>query len=249
MKNLRTILTPIVCLSFSLVLVAQPQEQSQTPPAASPQTQTPTKDQPAPAGDSQPSGPRDRGERGQRGMGRNGQATGGTITEIKENAITFKTRDGKTATAKLTPDTRLMKNRQPATLKDFKVGDNVMVGGEAAGEGTWNARFVAVVDQNAQNALAAQMQAGMGKEFIAGEVKSIAETKLTILRVDGQTQVIEADENTSFKKQGESVTLADIKPGDHVMGRGELKNGVFVPKTLRIGDFPQMQTFQSAPNK
>ena len=87
----------------------------------------------------------------------------------------------------------------------------------------------------------AQMQAAMGKEFIAGEVKSIDETKLTILRVDGQTQVIEADENTSFTKQRESITLADIKPGDKVMGRGELKNGVFVPKMLRVGDFPQMQ--------
>jgi len=173
-----------------------------------------------------------------------GQGTGGTITEIKDNAITFKTREGKTATAKLSPDTKFMKGRQPATLKDFKVGDRVMVGGDAASEDTWNAKFVALIDPNG---VAAQLQAGMGKEFIAGEVKSIDETKLTILRIDGQTQVIEADENTSFKKQGESITLADIKPGDHVMGRGELKNGVFVPKTLRIGDLPQMQMVQ--PNK
>jgi hypothetical protein len=237
MKILRAVLMPIVCFSFSLVLFAQNQDQTQSPPPA------PNKDQQAPANGQQP---RDRGDRGQREMrGQGGQGTGGTITEIKDNAITFKTRNGKTATAKLNADTKFLKGRQPATLKDFKVGDRVMVGGDAAGENTWNAKFVALMDPNAMG----QLQAGMGKEFIAGEVKSIDETKLTILRIDGQTQVIEADENTSFKKQGESITLADIKPGDHVMGRGELKNGVFVPKTLRIGDLPQMQMLQSGPNK
>jgi len=235
MKTIRILLTLVLCSLCTLVLSAQNQDQS-TPPSAN-------KDQQPPAAAGEQSGPRDRAERGQRGM--RGQGTGGTITEIKDSAITFKTRDGKTATAKLSGDTKFIKDRQPATLKDFKVGDRVMVGGEAAGENSWNAKIVALMDPNAMG----QLQAGMGKEFIAGEVKSIDETKLTILRIDGQTQVIEADENTSFRKQGESVTLADIKPGDHIMGRGELKNGVFVPKMLRIGDFPQMQMMQSGPNK
>ena len=202
---------------------------------------------PSASGDQQSPSKEGRGQRGMRGAEmRMGQGTAGTITEIKENAITIKTRNGKTATAKFTGDTKFTKNRQPATLKDFKVGDQVMVIGESAGEDTWTAKMIGLLDQNA---MMAQMQTAMGKEFIAGEVKSIDEAKLTILRVDGQTQVIEADENTSFKKQGESITLADIKPGDKVMGRGELKNGTFVPKTLRIGDFPQMQMMQSGPTK
>jgi len=80
----------------------------------------------------------------------------------------------------------------------------------------------------------------MGKKFIVGEVKAIQETKLTIARPDGQTQDIEVDENTSFKKGTESVTLPDIKVGDFVRGRGELKDNVFVPKELIVGR-PQMQ--------
>jgi hypothetical protein len=80
-----------------------------------------------------------------------------------------------------------------------------------------------------------EAQANLGKTNIAGEVKEINETKLTILRIDGQTQVIEVDENTSLKKQGESITLADIKAGDRLSGPGELKNGVFVAKELRVG--------------
>jgi len=77
---------------------------------------------------------------------------------------------------------------------------------------------------------------GLGTKFIAGEVKSIEETRLTIARPDGQTQTIEVDENTSFRNsKGESATLADVKVGDRVMGRGDVKNGVFVPETLRFG--------------
>ncbi|HZS26333.1 MAG TPA: hypothetical protein VFB76_03820, partial [Candidatus Angelobacter sp.] len=77
--------------------------------------------------------------------------------------------------------------------------------------------------------------------FIAGEVKAINETKLTIARPDGQTQEIEVDENTSFRKGMESITLPDIKVGDFVRGRGELKNNVFVPKELVVGR-PQMRS-------
>jgi hypothetical protein len=58
---------------------------------------------------------------------------------------------------------------------------------------------------------------------------------LTIQRPDGVTQTISVDENTSFRKDGESITLADLKPGDHVFGRGEIKNGVFVPAVLNLG--------------
>jgi hypothetical protein len=75
----------------------------------------------------------------------------------------------------------------------------------------------------------------MGKKFIAGQVKAINETKLTIARPDGQTQEIEVDENTSFKKDGQSVTLPDIQVGDFVHGQGALKGDTFVPKELIVG--------------
>ena len=74
-----------------------------------------------------------------------------------------------------------------------------------------------------------------GKKFVAGEVKAINETKLTIARPDGQTQEIEVDENTSFRRGRESITLPDIKVGDFVRGRGEVKNAVFVPQELIVG--------------
>jgi hypothetical protein len=80
------------------------------------------------------------------------------------------------------------------------------------------------------------MREGMGKEFVAGQVKSIDGTKLTISAPDGKDYNIEVDENTSFRKGRESITFPDIKVGDRVMGRGKLNSaGVFVPETLNVG--------------
>jgi hypothetical protein len=76
----------------------------------------------------------------------------------------------------------------------------------------------------------------LGKKFIVGEITKIDETKLTVKRPDGVEQVIEVDDDTSFKNsKRESVTLADVKVGDHVMGRGALKNGTFVPAEMMVG--------------
>jgi hypothetical protein len=184
--------------------------------------------------------PKTDGEGRTRGEGRmqmRGAGTAGTITAVDANTITLKTFNGGTATVKLNDQTKFSKDRQPAKLADFKVGDNVVVRGEEAGENTYTAQMVAA----AGGGMMQMMSEGMGKQFIAGKVEKIDELKLTIARIDGQTQVIEVDENTSFRKQGESITLADIKVGDQVMGRGALKEGVFVPAMLNVGQFPQMR--------
>ena len=168
------------------------------------------------------------------------QGVAGTITAIDKNQISLKALDGSAVTINLSADTRYRKDMQPASLADFKVGDTVMVGGDPAGENAWKARFVAT-----RSTARPEMREGLGKRFIIGEIKAIDGTRLTILRVDGQTQTIEVDENTSFRKQGESITLADFKPGDHVFGRGEVKSGTFVAAVLNFGE-PQ-QTLMPHP--
>ena len=76
--------------------------------------------------------------------------------------------------------------------------------------------------------------------MVVGEVKAIDAPKLTITRTDGVVQTIEADENTSFRRgRDESITLPDIKTGDTVFARGELKSGVFVPASINVLD-PEM---------
>ncbi|MBZ5566624.1 MAG: DUF5666 domain-containing protein [Acidobacteriia bacterium] len=190
-----------------------------------------------PANNDKPARPETQPRREGRGMR---QGVAGAIAEIKPDGFTVKTMDGKTVTVKVTADTRFSKDRQPAKLADFKPGDVVMVGGEPAGTDTWTARFVGSRQGMGQGNMQA-LREGMGKQFIAGEVKAIDGTKLTIARVDGETQTIQVDENTSFRKGRESITLPDIKAGDKVFGRGAVNSaGVFVPTMLNVGEMRMM---------
>lgn len=188
-----------------------------------------------------------RGQQGRPGGERRrmmGPGVGGEITAVSADSITLKTMEGGTATVKLSSSTQFRVDREPAKASDFKVGDMVFVGGESAGKDTWNAQFVAKHNggpggPGGPGGGPGQMREMLGKRFIAGEVTKIEETKLTIKRIDGETQVIEADENTSFRNnKRESITLADIKVGDKISGRGELKDGVFVPANLNVGELP-----------
>ena len=171
---------------------------------------------------------------GQQSQHRRFTGVAGTITAVNPGSLVVKTMDGHTAQVALNDKTQYRKDRQTATLADFKVGDQIMVRGEPSGDNAWVAERLATRpaggpgEQNFRDAL--------GKRFIVGEIKAISGTQLAIARPDGVTQTIAVDESTSFQKQGESITLADLRPGDHVFGRGEMKNDVFVPTVLSLGD-------------
>ncbi len=189
------------------------------------------------------------------------QMVRGTVTTSTLDALSVKTETGELYKVTMTPNTRVMEARQPVKLGEIKAGDGVgAMGVMDASTKTLHAMFVTVVDAEQIR----KAQADLGKTYILGEVASIDELKLTIKRVDGVSQTIAVDEGTSFRRGGrgvgggraagaganatqpqrtpgqgeggESITLADVKVGDSVMGRGALKNGVFVPTELRVMD-------------
>src|SRR5712691_801577 len=173
-----------------------------------------------------------------------GETVIGKVTAITKDSLTIAPlAGGSPVNVNVGENTRVMKERQPATLADIKVDDTVFARGQLKG-GTLEAAILGVVTPEMAQRIQQGLGGGgsaqfkredLGKKFIAGEVKAINETKLTIARPDGQTQDIQVDENTSFKKAGESITLADIKAGDFVRGPGELKDSVFFAKELVVG--------------
>ena len=178
-----------------------------------------------------------------------GENVVGKVMAVSKDSLTISPlTGGELVRVKVTETTRVSKDRQPFKLEDIKVDETVFVRGElknnvmqAAVVGVVNPEMAERIQQGGGPGGARDgMMAGlkpedMGKKFIVGEVKAINETRLTIARPDGQTQDIEVDENTSFKKGSESITLPDIKVGDFVRGRGELKDNMFVPKELSVG--------------
>ncbi len=185
-----------------------------------------------------PSGGQEQGPPGEGGQQRRnyrGNGVFGRIQSISATEMKLAAPDGNTVTVQITSKTQFRIEQQTAKLENFKVGTPVFVRGTKRGDGTWEAEMVAT-----RNGPSPMMQ-GMGKDFVAGTVKSIDGTKITILRLDGSTQTIEADENTSLVRHRESITLADIHPGDGVAVRGETKNGAFVPRTVNVLDPAQLE--------
>jgi hypothetical protein len=187
-----------------------------------------------------------------RGNREGGRPVFGKITAIHDGSLEIAGMDGQAVNVKLTPQTEFRKDREAAKLADFKVGDMVMVRGDENADHSVTAKVIGG-RSGAYNGpgLGGRPNGGMmgspgtlGKDYVAGEVKSIDAPKLTVLRTDNVTQVLELNEDTSLRRGRESITMADIKVGDHVMARGAVQNEVFVPKGVMVMNPEQWQRMQ-----
>lgn len=195
---------------------------------------------------------------GMRGEGR-GRGEGpppliGKIASIKDGALELSTPDGSNVVVKLTDKTEFRKDRQPAKIGDFKVGDMVFVRGEQNADHSVTAGMVAARSgggpggpggQGAGRGFGGGAGFGeMGKDYVAGEIKSVDAPKITVLRTDNVKQTIELNEETSLRKGRDSITMADIQPGDHLVARGSMQNNVFTPRNVMIVSPEQWQRMQ-----
>src|SRR5580704_16735331 len=174
----------------------------------------------------------------------------GKITAIHDNAMDVLDTNGATISVKFNGQTQFRKDRQPAKRTDFKVGDIILVRGQEAADHSWTAEVVAARSLNGQGGPGGrggpggggtgggrggfQQQGTLGKDYVAGEIKNVDAPKLTVLRSDNVTQTLELNEDTSMRKGRDSITMAEIQPGDHVFARGAVENNVFVPKNVVV---------------
>jgi hypothetical protein len=158
----------------------------------------------------------------------------GKITAMHESSLEISNPNGDTVTVKLTPQTEFRKDREPAKRTDFKVGDVIAVRGQENPDHTWTAQTIGARSANGEGR-GPNIQAGaLGKDYVAGEVKSVDAPKISVLRTDNVTQTIELNEDTSLRKGRDSITMADVQPGDHLVARGAMQDNVFVPKFVMV---------------
>lgn len=229
----RTILALALLLaSITLQAYAQNPLDPQSPP--------PTQDQ--------------RGPWGGRGMmgGVTGRGVMGIVTEIAPDHFTVKVDSGDLYTVHYSVNTRMMKapprpasDQQdrgpylglPVSIKaaDIKVGDAIGASGEMdPAAKSVGAIAIFQIDPDTARRLR-QMQANYGKTWLMGRVTAVNETQVTIQGgPDNATHTFSADENTTFRKRREPITLADIQPGDVVRVEGELKNNIFAATTVSV---------------
>jgi hypothetical protein len=161
----------------------------------------------------------------------------GRIASIQNGAMKITRPDGSETTIKFTDKTEFRKDREPAALKDFKVGDGVLVRGEENPDYSVTAQMVAGRNGNGGPGGGPNRQnpvGTLGKDFIVGQVKAIDAPGLTVMRTDNVTQSFELNEDTSLRKGRESITMADVQVGDHIFAHGAMQQDQFVPKSVTI---------------
>jgi hypothetical protein len=143
----------------------------------------------------------------------------GTVTAAAPGKLTIKTDAGDSYDVTVTDTARVMENRQQIKLSDVMTGDLVTAMGTVdADKKTVQAMMVNAIDA----ATVAKAKENLGKTYITGKITAIDvdNLKLTVMRTDNVSQVIQVDEGTSFQR-GTRGVAADVQAaGGLAMGGG-----------------------------
>ena len=247
---------------LALVAAASAQDASSTPPPAG---QAPAQG----AGQGWGQGQGQRGGRGGwGGGGMMGRGLLGTVTEVAADHYTIKTDSGETYTVHFSANTRIMKlpagsggggaervqggggGNPPQAIKptDIKVGDAIVANGEVDAAAK-SVGAVAVMQMDPERAKQMrEMQANYGKTWLRGKVTAIDGVKVTLMgTVDNAAHSFVADENTTFRKRRDPITLADVQVGDTVQVDGAVKDGTFLATTVSAMGAPPQGGPQAGP--
>ncbi len=169
------------------------------------------------------------------------QAIRGTVSRTANGSVYVKVHDGTVYQVETGVNTHFVKNGAAATANVAHAGDTVLAGGELdAKKHTLGAIFLAVVDAQ-ELAELDQRRAQWGKTWLAGTVTAKRGTELVIKRPDGVVNTISVDEDTSFRKQHQSITFPDVQVGDGMTATGVQGKDFFAAKVLTVVDAAQIR--------
>ncbi len=167
------------------------------------------------------------------------QALRGTVARTAGSSVFIKVQSGIVYEVETGANTHFVKNAGAA-----KVGDTVIAGGELdAKKHTLGAVFVAVVDAAEMTELD-QRRTQWGKTWLAGTITAKNGASLVIQRPDGVVNTVTVDEDTSFRKRHQSITLPDIEVGDGLTASGAQENGKFTARVLTVVDAAEIRAWQ-----
>ncbi len=183
--------------------------------------------------------------------GIDGRGVTGTVTAVAADHYIVKTDAGQIYIVRLSADTHIQKQtirrpgeggstpQQTLSPSDIKVGDAVAVLGRLnAASNAVAATVVLQIDPERAQRMREQ-QADFGKTWLMGRVTAISETRITLLgSVDNATHTFQTDENTTFRKRRDPITLANVKVDDIVRVEGAVKEGAFVATSVSVLGMP-----------
>ncbi len=164
------------------------------------------------------------------------EAIRGSVVRVAGDNYFVKTPGGLVYKVATSPNTHFVHGDQPASSGEIHAGDTVLAGGELDDkQHVLGAIFLASVDAKQLEEFD-RRRAEFGKTWLAGTVVAIRGTELMVKRPDQVTTTVTVDENTSFRKHHESITLGDISVGDGLTAKGSMNKGTFAGTLLTVVD-------------
>jgi hypothetical protein len=74
-----------------------------------------------------------------------------------------------------------------------------------------------------------------GMEHVMGTVASITDNSITVTTTDEKTQTVTTTADTKYSKMDATISLKDIKVGDHVVIHASKKNDKLIAATVQVG--------------
>ena len=191
-------------------------------------------------------------DQGHRGMGGPPPVLG-TITSVGVDRFEIKTTDGSTQTVMVNDQTHFRQRQegqqqpQELQLEDLKVGDHVMVRGTPNADKQVVAvgvnRVTAEQFQRFQSFAAGGGPSGPGGPGggqmegtrAGGEITAIKGNEISVQSPRSGERVIVVNDQTTFNKEGQTVTLKDLKVGDRIFAMGKEVDGKFVATEVHSG--------------
>ena len=169
------------------------------------------------------------------------QAIRGTVARVAGGSVYVKAPDGSMYQVETGANTHFVRNGAAAAASAPHPGDTVLAGGELdTKKHTLGAVFVAVVDAEELLELD-RRRSQWGKTWVAGTVTAKHGTELVVKRPDGVVNTVTVDEDTSFRKRHQSITLPDVQVGDGLTATGVQNKSLFVAKVLTVVDAAQIR--------
>lgn len=179
-----------------------------------------------------------------------GNHIAGQITAVGEKTITVRGRDGAEKIITVNNQTKFIRNKESASLSDFRVNDFVVIESDSSKDNQLVAERITGGDKTPQGPPQSEMRGGfpgggrMGGSFPGGGtfgnrpsnfdrqgkclqrrggkfVSTDASAKtITVTTPDGDEQTIHITDKTIFNRNGKDATLNDFKAGDTVLAVG-----------------------------
>jgi len=159
-----------------------------------------------------------------------GERMFGTIDSVGVDRLQVKKMDGTSQTVMVDDQTKYRQGEKDVQLEDFKPGDRVAIRGKTNA----NQEFVALSVRRFTEEEAQRFQNAGERAF--GEIVSIDKNQIKVRGRQGERTIVVNDQ-TGFMKEGQAISLTDLKVGDRIFAEGKETQGQFVATRIFTGQF------------